>query len=138
MTIPSLVRFALLLTFLFVYVTSPFAQQAKPSPTPTPTPVEDKVYLPKEVDVKAKVKRQLDDLPQPGRDCEETVRLFVILKVVLHKSGKVTEVVVIRGTGCSYDKDASRVAHNLKFIPAMKDGHPVSQYLTAQYEYLRH
>ena len=102
------------------------------------TSAEDKVYDGKEVDVKAKVKRQLDDPPQPGRDCQENLRLFASLRVVLHKSGKVTEVILIKGTGCSYDKEAIRAARNIKFKPAMKDGQQVSQYLTVEYEYSRH
>jgi len=137
-----LAQVTLFLTLLFTNIS--FAQSREPVATQSrekaekKNSAEDKVYSGKEVDVKAKVSRQLDDPPQPGRDCDENLRLFASLRVVLHKSGKVTEVVLNKGTDCSYDKEAIRAARNIKFKPAMKDGQKVSQYLTVEYEYSRH
>ena len=118
------------------------AQESKPSPSPSPPdsekkePAKDRIYSGKEVDVKAKIKPSPRDVPQPGRDCDEfDFRLMAVLKVVLHKSGTVSEVNLIRGSRCSFDKDAIRVARKIKFEPALKDGEPVSQYLTVEYHY---
>ncbi len=115
-------------------------QESKPTPAPseaqTNEPAEDKVYSGKEVDVKAKIKPQPNDAPLPGRDCDEfDYRLRALLKVVLHKSGIVTEVTLVKGSGCSFDQDAVRVARRIKFEPARKDGQPVSQYVRVEYEF---
>ena len=112
------------------------AQQPTPAPSPSPKG-QDKIYTAKEVDVKAKIK-QTTDTPQPGHDCFEfDYPRVVVLKIVLHKSGVVYEVKLIKKSGCSYDKDAIRVARKIQFEPAKKNGQDVSQYLTVQYEYAK-
>ncbi len=128
------IRFIWLVLLLFLSSHATQAQQ--PTPTPSPSPkVQDRIYTAKEVDVKAKIK-QTTDAPQPGRDCFEfDYPRVVVLKVVLHKSGIVSDVTLIKKSGCSYDKDAIRVARKIKFEPAKKDGQDVSQYLTVQYAY---
>ena len=121
-----------LLLLLGSHATQP--QQPTPSPSPSPK-VQDRIYTAKEVDVKAKI-RQTNDAPQPGRDCFEfDYPRVVVLKVVLHKSGIVSDVTLVKKSGCSYDKDAIRVARKIKFEPAKKDGEDVSQYLTVEYAY---
>ncbi len=96
------------------------------------TDPNERVYTADEVDVKAKVKNKLEHLPERKNDCPDPVE--TTLRVVLHKSGKVTEVVVIKRAGCSYDQEAIKAARWLKFIPAMKYGVPVSQYSEIVYE----
>lgn len=105
---------------------------------PTPSPKDqDRIYTAKEVDVKAKIK-QATDTPQPGRDCFEfDYPRVVVLRIVLHKSGVVSDVKLMKKSGCSYDKDAIRVARKIHFEPARKHGQDVSQYLTIQYEYAK-
>lgn len=92
---------------------------------------DDKVYTAQEVDKKARIKNRLENLPQRKPDCPETVQAK--LKVVLHKSGKVTEATVTESSGCSFDAEVIRVARQLKFTPALKDGQPVSQYSELEY-----
>jgi TonB family protein len=93
---------------------------------------EDKVYMPREVDVKAKIKNRGDYVPSHQRGCPNN--MLVTVRVVLHWSGKVTEAHVVKGmTGCDYDREAIKAARQLKFAPAMKDGHPVSQYVDIEY-----
>ena len=116
-----------------------FAQDRKASPSPTPQECEkddgnDRVYTAKEVDVKAKVKNRLDNPPQPGSDCPRG-SARVVLRAVLHKSGKVTGVKLIKRMFCSYDQQAIEAVRKFKFTPAIKDGHPVSQYADIEYEY---
>ena len=93
---------------------------------------DEKVYTAKEVDVKAKLKNNLEHLPQRKKDCPETVHAKV--RAVLHKSGKVTEVNVTESSGCSYDAEVIKTVRQLKFTPALKDGHSVSQYLELEYD----
>lgn len=93
---------------------------------------EDKVYMPREVDVKAKIKNRDEYVPSYQRGCPRS--MLVTVRVVLHRSGKVTEAHVVKGmTGCAYDREAIKAARGLKFVPAMKDGHPVSQYVDVEY-----
>ena len=48
------------------------------------------------------------------------------MKAVLRKSGKVTEVELVKESGCtSYDNDALRAVRSIKFNPALKDNRPV-------------
>ena len=97
---------------------------------------EDKVYSSSEVDEKARFTNRVNKLPSAHkRGCPKDGN--VLVRAVLHKSGKITEVTVIRGLGCSYDKDAVEAVRKLKFIPAMKDGQPVSQYVTIEFDYKR-
>lgn len=93
---------------------------------------DNKVYTSKEVDAKAKIRNKLEHLPQRKEDCRSQVRAKA--RAVLHKSGKVTEVVIQESSGCSYDAEVVRVVRLLKFTPAMKDGHPVSQYSELEYK----
>lgn len=122
------------LVLLFLMVGSLGTHAQKPKLTPAPKD-QDRIYTAKEVDVKAKIKRPTD-MPQPGRDCFDfDYPRRVVLKVVLHKSGVVSDVTLVKKSGCSYDKDAMRVARKIEFVPAKKDGQDVSQYLTVEYEY---
>ena len=95
---------------------------------------DDRVYAYREVDVKAKISNRMEHLPEPGKDCPPQAGL-VRLKVVLHKSGRVAEVTVIKGMGCSYDESAVEAARKFKFTPAVKDGKRVSQYQIFEYQY---
>jgi len=119
------------------------AQEAKPSPSPSESqknePAKDKVYSAKEVDVKAKVKPEPNNYAQPGRDCDEfDYELRTVLRAVVNKSGAVSEVVLVKKSGCSFDQDAIRVARKTKFEPARKDGQPVSQYVQMEYEFKKY
>jgi TonB family protein len=58
----------------------------------------------------------------------------VALKMVLRKTGKVTDITVLQASGCSYDREAIKAASKLKFDPALKDSQPVSQYAEVKYK----
>lgn len=96
---------------------------------------EDKVYSARQVDVKAKITSGADERPSPRRGCPNYGR--VTIKAVLHKSGKVTNVSIVKGLNCSYDKDAMEIVRRYKFTPAMKDGQPVSQGILVEFEFSR-
>ena len=57
----------------------------------------------------------------------------VTLRIVLRKSGSVTDVTVVKSSGCSYDQEAVKTVQKLKFEPAIKAGQQVSQYLNFEY-----
>jgi outer membrane biosynthesis protein TonB len=118
------------------------------NPTLSPGPIyekreqevadEDKVYSGKEVDVKAKVIRPLDNLPAPGTDCRTRMRLEVSVSAVLHRSGEVRNAELIKDSGCnSYDKDALRAVGQMKFLRALKDSRFVSQYQMFEFKFSR-
>ncbi len=95
----------------------------------------DKVYKPSEVDTKAVLKKK----PEPSMtssDCPDsgTVRLGVILD----KSGKVTNIKLIKGTSCGFDDSAIKAARKIKFTPALKNGVSVSMYVILEYYYSRY
>ena len=144
MTTIFLVKLALSFALFFVGGFQASAQEKNPSPTPSPKEdqkeerTEDPIYSAREVDVRAKLIRPLGDPPNPGSDCRGRLRLLVMLRAVLRKSGQVTEVELISGSGCSrYDTNAIRAVQNLKFDPALKDNRPVSQYQRFEFLHTR-
>jgi TonB family protein len=94
---------------------------------------QEKVYMREEVDTKAVIKKT----PRPkavwGWDCPSEGE--VVLKVILHYSGKVTKVELIKGLSCGYDEKAIEAAKKIKFTPAIKDGFLVSQIVEVKYGY---
>jgi len=93
---------------------------------------DDPVYTVDQVDVKAKVKNQLDNLPDANTDCR--IPVAVSLRVILRKSGKVTDITVVKSSGCSYDHEAVKAVKKLKFDAAIKSGQRVSQYSDIEYK----
>lgn len=93
--------------------------------------VDDKVYTPDQVDVKARIKNKTENIPKQPSDCP--AKLQVSLRIVLRKSGSVTDITIVKSSGCSYDQEAVKTARKLKFDPAVKAGQQVSQYLNFEY-----
>lgn len=144
MTTIFLLQLALISAVFFAGSSRDIAQSKAPNPTPTPEkrekeePTEDRIYSSREVDVRAKVIRPLDDQPKPGTDCRGRMRLRVIVRAVLRRAGNVTEAELVEDSGCStFDQDAIRVVRNVKFTTALKDDRPVSQYQVFEFEYSR-
>ncbi|MEK6320797.1 MAG: energy transducer TonB [Acidobacteriota bacterium] len=54
----------------------------------------------------------------------------VRVRILVEASGRVTEVVVIRGLPAGLSEQAIRAAHQMPFRPAMKNGRPVSYWLS--------
>jgi TonB family protein len=59
----------------------------------------------------------------------------VILKVVLSANGKIGRVRVVRRLPTGLTESAIKTACKIEFKPAMKDGHPVAQWLTVEYAF---
>ncbi|HEX8459744.1 MAG TPA: energy transducer TonB [Pyrinomonadaceae bacterium] len=59
----------------------------------------------------------------------------VRLRIVLSATGKVTNIVVLKYLPDGLDERAVFAASHIKFIPAIKDGRPVSQYVLIEYNF---
>lgn len=95
----------------------------------------ERVYKASEVDQKAVIdhKAGLKNSPT-GEGCEG--RDHVRLRVVLHSSGRVTDVKVLKKAVCkSFEERAIEAARMTKFKPATKGGIAVSQYAILEYNY---
>jgi TonB family protein len=57
------------------------------------------------------------------------------LQAVLSSTGQVINIEVLQGLGYGLDKKAVEAVKGVLFIPAEKDGHPVSQYLKFEYSF---
>ena len=59
-----------------------------------------------------------------------------IFSVVFERSGIVTEVTMLTGSGCnSFDRSAEKAARKIKFEPAVKNGAPVTIKKKVEYSY---
>lgn len=76
--------------------------------------------------------------PDPGFT-EEARKNGVVgvvrLRAVLSSSGAVTQVTVVNGLPDGLTERAIQAAQRIKFQPAQKDGHSVSQYITLEYNF---
>ena len=60
----------------------------------------------------------------------------VILRAVFAFDGTVRNIVVFRGLKYGLNERAVQAARKIKFIPATKDGHPVSMYMQLEYNFI--
>jgi protein TonB len=95
-------------------------------------PIDELVVSPKAVDVRAVITAK----PKPSYTKEARrngVQGFVTLKVLLSARGKIARVRVVKGLPAGLTENAIRAACKMEFKPAIKDGQPVAQWLTAEY-----
>lgn len=69
---------------------------------------------------------------------EKDVSGVVVVQLVLSSSGKVKDVQVVNGLSVGQNNAAIKAARQIKFIPAVKDGEPVSQSLIVEYPFQFH
>ena len=93
----------------------------------------DQIYNGKEIDKKAVIDKRRWDLNAPSPSgCKGQGN--VVIKAVLRKSGKVTNVRVLEPGNCpKFEKRAIKSVESVKFKPAIKDGAPVPTYM--QFEF---
>jgi TonB family protein len=97
-------------------------------------PAGAKVYSGKEVDQRA----QILSRPKPIYTDEARKNLVsgtVVLKAVLASNGQVANIRVIKGLPNGLTEQAIAAAKELRFVPAMKDGHAVSQEIQLEYNF---
>jgi len=88
----------------------------------------------KEVTTKAAIRSRPEPLyTERARESQTTGT--VVLRMVLAADGTVKYIVAIRRLPDGLTESAISAARKIKFIPAMKDGRPVSQYVTIQYNF---
>jgi TonB family protein len=62
----------------------------------------------------------------------------VVLDTILCKSGRVTDIIVVEGQAYGMTEGVIEVTRQVKFIPAEKDGQPVSQRQRFIYQFNLH
>jgi len=76
--------------------------------------------------------------PEPGftEDARKNnVTGVVRLRAILHASGSVSDVSVVKGLPDGLTEKAISAARQIRFTPAEKDGHAVSQYIVLEYNF---
>jgi protein TonB len=76
--------------------------------------------------------------PEPGftEDARKNnVTGVVRLRAILHASGSVSDVSVVKGLPDGLTEKAISAAKQIRFTPAEKDGHAVSQYIVLEYNF---
>ena len=94
--------------------------------------IDELVLSAKEVDTRAVITAK----PRPSYTKEARrngVQGFVRLKVLLSAHGKIARVRVVKGLPAGLTENGIRAACKMEFKPAVKDGQPVAQWLTAEY-----
>lgn len=88
----------------------------------------------KEVTTKAQILRR----PEPSyteRARQSQTRGAVLLRMVLSSDGVVRHIVAVRRLPDGLTEQAIAAARKIRFTPATKDGRPVSQYVTIEYNF---
>lgn len=101
---------------------------------PTSSPKERTIYGAGEVDKKAKlIDTPLAVYTEEARqaNAKEEVRL----RLVLAGDGTIRNMFPIKSAGHALTESAVTAAQQIKFEPAVKDGRPVSQFVTLVYEF---
>jgi TonB family protein len=109
--------------------------EAKPQDKPADAGEAERIYKPSELDEKPVLDKRsrAENIPS-AQGCEG--QGTVLLRAVLRKSGKVTDVKVIEKCKCDvFEERAIRAAQKTKFKPGKKDGVAVSTYLMFEYNY---
>jgi TonB family protein len=97
-----------------------------------PENVNETIVSAKEADSRAEMTAK----PKPSYTKEARrigVQGFVTLRVLLSASGKISRVRVVKGLRAGLTENAIRAACKIEFKPAMKNGQPVAQWVTAEY-----
>lgn len=93
-----------------------------------------RIYEPKEVSLRPKISSK----PSPGYSAEalaHSVRGRVVLKAVLCRNGKITDVQVIESLPFGMTEKAIEAARQIKFEPAEKNGRRVSEVFRLEYNF---
>jgi TonB family protein len=104
------------------------------SPAPTPATDYNRTFSPKEVTTKARI------LSKPEPQYTEKARIngvtgTVIVRAVLGSDATVRGIRVVSALPYGLTSGAVRAAGKMRFMPAVKDGHQVSQYIQIEYNF---
>lgn len=102
----------------------------------TPLVLEgERIYKGKEVTTKARVISK----PEPSYTNEalnNRVTGRVILQVLFSKTGEITNLHVVQGLPHGLTEASIQAARQIRFVPATKDGQPVSMWMMLEYNFL--
>ena len=127
-----IMKFRFLLLFIGIAIPSIFYAQDKQNGNAVQG--TDAEYAFEQVEVKPEfpngndglVKYLSENIKYPKKALKNGVTGKVFVQFVIDKTGKVTNVVAVRGVDKSLDKEAVRVIKSMpKWKPGMKDGNPV-------------
>jgi len=122
------------LGFFLLFVNPSFTFGQFRNPQSSATSDANLSYKDKDADTKATVK----DKPQPSYTKEakkHKIEGTVILRCVFTSTGQVTNIRVVSGLPYGLTERAIEAAKEIKFIPATKDGHPVSMWMQLEYNF---
>lgn len=94
----------------------------------------NKVFTPKETTERARITTRPEPMYTEGAR-KFQVSGTVVLEAVLAKSGEITDVRVIRGLPHGLTRASLEAVKAIRFIPATRDGIPVSQRIVVEYNY---
>ena len=94
----------------------------------------NRVFNPKDVNVKARILSRPE--PQYTEEARKNqVSGTVVLRAVFSSGGQVTNIRTVSGLPYGLTERAIAAARMIRFSPAMKDGHAVSQYIQIEYNF---
>ena len=109
------------------------ADVSSPADSSPPTRA-DEIFTAREVDQRARITKRVP----PGYSEEarrHKVSGTVILKLLLSATGEVTNIRVVSGLPYGLTERAIAAARKIEFIPAMKDGKPVSMWVDVEFNF---
>src|SRR6185436_13867370 len=104
------------------------------SPAASPATDSSKIFRGSEVDQKPRILSK----PEPSYTEEarkNQINGTVVLRVVFSSGGTVTNVQAVSGLPNGLTERAIAAARQIKFVPATKDGRPVSTWMELQYNF---
>ena len=122
------------IAFVMLFANSSFTFGEMGKSQSSGAPNANQTYKGKEVDKKVSVKKK----PEPSYTKEARnhgVEGTVVLRCVFTSTGQVTNIHVVAGLPDGLTESAIEAAKKIKFIPATKDGHPVSMWMELQYNF---
>jgi TonB family protein len=94
----------------------------------------NKTFAPKDVSQKARIISRPE--PQYTEEARKNqISGTVVLRAVLGSNGAVTGIRAVSGLPFGLTEKAISAAHQIKFVPAQKDGRAVSQYIQIEYNF---
>jgi len=99
-----------------------------------PNPDPNRVYRPPEVNERARVLSKPE--PQYTEEARRnSITGTVILRVVFSRSGEVTNIRALQSLAGGLTEKAIAAARQIQFVPAKRNGQPVSMYMQLEYNF---
>lgn len=96
---------------------------------------EPDVFKGTDVDRRVQVLAKPEPVAVAGPPEASGSKFSVILRAVFSYDGNVTNITVIKGAPGEYTQSAIEAARKIKFVPATKDGVPVSMWMQLEYRF---